>query len=133
MVTEPTEFSRETVVAMLKAYSDLRREKGGLERKIATLGKPIREYLEARRDEEYLWDGEYELRAYLEARAGADQLDTANCPDDLLRWLADHGCLNLDARALKALDGKFPETLRVRGYISPGPGSEALQVKEGRR
>lgn len=126
------ELGHADLVRMLGAYADAKRQAKDAKDLMTTLSKPLREYLERHPGEE-LYDGERRIKAFLQSRTGTPELDlmTLAQNDDVLAfWALTHGLLKLDKKAWDGLAGKALEMAQLENYVSPGAGSEALQVVE---
>lgn len=125
--TGEREVTARDIIGMLPLYAGYRDTERRAKRDKELMGKTLKQYLEEH-PEETLFDGETQLEARLQERRGVKVLDASSIPSELLVWLGEHGCLLLDNTAFRALDGKFPEVLKVRDFLYPGPGSVSLQV-----
>ena len=126
------ELTEAEVVKLLATYAQARAQRDEAQRLMDSASGPIRAWLDTHLGED-LVDGERGLRAFLQDRAGTQQLDCMTLAMDnphLAIWAMEKGLLKLDAAALKALDGKARETLLLKDFVYPGPGSQSLQVKE---
>ena len=128
------ELTEAEVIKLLIRYVEAREARDTGAAIMDSLARPIREWLNQHLGE-HLVDGEHGLRAFLQDRDGTKQLDCMTLAGEnpqLALWAMEKGLLKLDAAALKALDGKARETLLLKDFVYPGPGSQSLQVKEER-
>ena len=128
MTDDGIELSESQLMILMRAYLEAGREEKRAKRAKEIAAGPIRDYLEKHGGQ--LYDGESGAVAILQPRKGTPELDTANLPDELLRWMADQHALKLDKAVYDALQGKAAEHLRVSDWISPGAGSTALVIRE---
>lgn len=132
--TETRELSHADLVKMLGMYVDCKKERKGADDLLKTLAKPLRDYLE-RHPGEQIYDGERRITASLQSRTGTPEMDLMTLTADdpfLATWALNHGLLKLDKKAWGGLAGKAQEMAQLERYVSPGAGSEALQVVEER-
>lgn len=132
---EVQQFTYAELVPFVSQYIAARDQRDDGENLMAVIGKPLRQYLEQNRPEPII-DGELGYLAFLQPRSGSLQLDCMNLAKqrpDLLTWAAEHGLLRLDTKTWNALDQRAAEMFQIKDFVSPGPGSEALQVKERKR
>lgn len=130
--TETRELSHADLVKMLGMYVDCKRERKDADDLLKTLAKPLREYLE-RHPGEQIYDGERRVRAFLQTKKGTPEMDLMTLTEKdpfLATWALNHGLLKLDKKAWDGLAGKAQEMAQLEKYVSPGAGSEALQVVE---
>ena len=133
MTTDTETFTEAQLIPLLNAYLTHRTARDRADRAMKIAAEPIRQFLE--RHGGQLYDGENRITAALQDKRGTPELDTMTMAEQepsLLEWLAAHGCLKLDAKAFAALEGKAPETLRAKDFMSPGPGSQALKIERER-
>lgn len=112
----------------LSDYVDSRSIKLSLERHLEDLGKPLRVWLESH-EGETLFDGEHEIRAFLQPRRGAKPYELRRIYEQdrsLFEQLLYNGCLRADAESIKRAGALVAG---VSGYAGPEPVSYALQVK----
>jgi hypothetical protein len=130
--TETRELSHADLVKMLGMYVDCKKERKGADDLLKTLAKPLREYLE-RHPTEQIYDGERRVKAFLQTKKGTPELDCMSLAEKdaaLAIWALSHGLLKLDKKAWEGLAGKAQEMAQLENFVSPGAGSEALQVVE---
>lgn len=128
------ELTHGDLVKMLGAYADAKRQGKDAADLQKTLAKPLREYLEGHPGEE-LYDGERRIKAFLQSRKGTPELDCMALVEKdpyLATWAMTHGLLKLDKKTWDGLQGKAQEMAQLEKFVSPGAGSEALQVVEER-
>lgn len=111
----------------IRAYVAARRE-AGLHKKAQDMaGARLKEYLAAHPGERP-YDEETQHEAFLQTKRTAGGYDVVSMPDGLILWAARHGCLQVDAKALDALEGKFIEGLDMKKFALPGGETTSLQV-----
>ena len=115
-------------------------------------GQAVASYVACRREEQFQKKGQEAagaiLKQYLQENPGsaiydeatdhtarlitsrkAPSYDVASMPDGLVLWAARHGLLNVDQKALAALEGKFIEVVDIRKFETPGAESQRLRVE----
>ena len=127
-VEEAIVLTEREAVNAIGAYDQMRREAKRFGDSQADIGKHLKKWFEANPRYAELTNGELNLKAYMQERQAADTYDVASTPPALVLWLAAHGCLSMDVKALAALRGKFAEVDETEPYKMPGKPSTALQV-----
>lgn len=122
-------MDEKTVIGLMRAFAEERaKEKQHRELK-ADIDAQIRPYIAERGP---VVDEETGLRGWMDERKGATVWDVASLPDELVLWAARHGCLKVDGAVLKALDGKFIETVDINKVAMPGPTSTVMHIERER-
>jgi len=126
-----SELTHAQAVGLLKPALEDKESTAKAAKDYKAVQKPIRDYLEAHRDEQ-LYDGENNIKAFLETRRGSVEMDCMNLAGDspsLALWAMQHGLLKLDGKQYEAMQGKAGEMIDLGRYVSPGAGSEALKIE----
>ena len=117
------------LVSLLRAYTEARTERDNYGRRVDSLAKMLKQYLEAH-PEEVLWDGENRIEARLQNRSGGETYDLVSIHASnpaLFERLYNTGCLMVDAAAVKA---QRDQVAGVEKYAMPKKGTTALIVEE---
>lgn len=116
------------VIALLEELHTLRQAIRETQARERAITEAVKAYME-QRGLEVLEDGEKGYVARLQVRRGSPTYDVRSMPDGLVLRLKGLGALAVDAKVIKALDGKAAEALDVRPYAIPGPETVALVVE----
>ena len=123
----PVDDSR-LLVSLLRAYVEARAERDNYGKRVESLGKMMKAYLEAHSGE-VLWDGENKIEARLQDRSGGVTYDVISLRTHdavLFERLFDTGCVTLDAAVVKA---QADQVAGVEKYAMPKKGTTALIVE----
>lgn len=116
------------IAAKVARLANIREAKNQLEKEDKALTAEIATYLE-RTGRECIADRASGVTARLQPRQGSTRYDVLSMPDALVCRLKALGALSVDAKVVKALEGKAIEADDVRRYATPGRTTMALVLE----
>ena len=125
---DPDADDRRMLVSLLRAYHEARADRDNAVKRVDSLGKMMREFLESHPGE-VLWDGENKIEARLQERSGGvtyDLIAIAHQDHVLFDRLFNLGILTVDAAAAKA---QRDQVAGLEKYAMPKRGTTALIVE----